>query len=219
MTWAALASDYRTHLAAIETFADDHSPAAIFRRARRASYADATRARRWKARALNLNPDPLDNAIALSGMAPIRIDERWHLGVAVPQPDPLDHIIPAGTDVVLIDPVSGRATVMGDHSRAMVAPIFHRERIAVTTDARGWSRQIALDRLEWWHSRQARRRALQAELTWFGDISTALIIGPLARVRWSDLSADVIEVPADLRRNVQRAVLAEARLPRIEGRA
>lgn len=216
-TWASLAADYRAFLAKLEEIADDHSPAAIFRRARRASYADATKARQWKARALNLNPEPLDNAIALSGMAPIRMDERWQLAVAVPQPSPLDHAVDPNTDVVVIDPRTGKAQVMGDHGRSMVAPSNSPDRLTVTTDAKAWARSIATARLEWWHLRQARRHAMKAEPTFSGEIPAALLLGKPDKADWSALRAGVIEVPADLRRLVHRAVVAQARLPRIEG--
>lgn len=219
MTWAALASDYRQLLADAEALRDDHSPAAIFRRARRASYSNAPKSRRWKARAIGLNPDPLHNADALSGMAPMQLEERWHLAVAVPQPSPLTLAIDPDIEVVLIDPATGHSSVMSDHTRALVAPTQHQERITITTDARAWARDIALHRLEWLGLRAARRNALQAEPTWTGEPTSALILGPLSRVRWSDIRADVIDVPADLRRNVQRAVYDQARLPRIEGRA
>lgn len=216
-TFASLSADYGAFLANLEAIADDHSPAAIFRRARRASYADASRARRWKARAIALNPDPLENGIALSGMAPLRIDERWHLAVAFPQPSPLDRVVDPEADIVLIDPRTGGARVMGDHGRSMVAPAAAPDRLSVTTDAKAWARAIATHRLEWWRLRQARRHAMKAEPTFSGDVPVALLLGPPAKADWSSLRAGIIEVPADLRRTVQRAVVAQARLPRIEG--
>ena len=76
-------------IADCEAITQDHSPAAIYRRAEHATRRDPVKVRRWKARALGLNPSPLHNAIALSGMVPIMFDERWHVAVAIPQPAPL----------------------------------------------------------------------------------------------------------------------------------
>lgn len=219
MTFAAFATDFRQLLSDIESFGDDHSPCAIWRRAYRASLTNAERSRRWKARAISLNPDPLHNAIALSGMAPVMWEERWHLGVAVPQPHP-DEPYPANIeDVVLIDPRTGTATVMGDIGRTHVAPRAEQDRISVTTDAKAWARDIALARLEWYQLRRQRRHALQAEPGFTGDVPSALLLAPPNKVRWSDLRAKIIDVPADMRRDVNRAVFAQAQLPKIEGRA
>lgn len=217
-TIAAIASDFRALLAECERVADDHSPNAIFWRAWLASMANAPRARAWKARALSLNPDPLHNAIALAGMAPLQWEDRWHLVVALPQPNPADGMLDYVDDVVLIDPKSGAAHVMGDHGATHIAPAA-AQRLAIHTDAKAWARDIALHRLEWYRMRQARRAALQVDPTWIGDPPAALILAKPAKVRWSDLRADVIEVPAELRQDVQRAMMAQARLPRIEGRA
>lgn len=217
-TIAAIATDTRALLIEIEREADDHSPGAIFWRAWRASMSDAPRSRAWKARALGLNPEPLHNGIALNGMAPIQWDDRWHLAVALPQPDPADGYLDAIDDVLLIDPKTGHAHVLGDSGATHIAP-HTAQRLTVYTDAKGWARAVALDRLEWFQTRKARRRALQVDPTWTGYPAAALLLAPPQKVRWSELQADIIEVPAELRRDVHRAVLAQANLPTIEGRA
>lgn len=218
-TLHAVGAGYRDLLGKLDAFNDDHSVGAIWRRADRATRVDQVKARKWKARAINLNPNPVHNAIALSGMTPIMFDERWHLAVALPQPAPCGTMFDEITDVVLIDPASNTAHVMGDPAAPYVAPTYERDRLPVTTDPKAWARSIALDRLEWWNLRRDRKRLLQAQPTWTGDIPSALIIAPLKKVRWSDFHAKIIDVPADMQRDVQRAIYAQANLPRVEGRA
>lgn len=217
MSFAELARDYADFYRRLDSIADDHSPAAIWRRAERASRADLPRAREWKARFLGLDPAPLHNAIALAGMAPLQWDEVWHLAVALPQPEPF--AVNPVIDEVLVIARDGKAFVLGDPAAAYVAPRHEIEHLRVLTDAKAWARDIALHRLEWWRLRGDRQRALQALPTWDGDPPSALILGPIHRVRWSDFRAKVVEVPAGLRQQVNRAVFAQARLPRIEGRA
>lgn len=217
-TIAAIAADFRALLFELEAIVDDHTPGAIFWRAWRASMTNAPKARAWKARALGLNPEPLHNAIALAGMAPIQWEERWQLAVALPQPDPADGYLDAIDDVLLIDPKSGEAHIMGDYGATHIAPAA-AQRLTIHTDAKAWARAVALDRLEWFQTRKARRRALQVDPTWTGYPAAALLLAPPQKVRWSELQADIIEVPAELRRDVHRAVLAQANLPTIEGRA
>lgn len=213
-----VADSYRALVASLDAHLDDHSPGAIWRRAERATRTNLPKARRWKARAINLNPEPLHNAIALSGFVPIMWEDRWHLGVALPQPRPLGDLLDKVDEVVLIDPETNTAHVMGDDRATHVSPRLHRDHISVTTDPKAWAREIALHRLEWWHLRADRRRNLQAEPTWTGDIPTGLILGDPKKVRWADFDAKVIAVPADMQRVINRAVLAQARLPRVEGR-
>jgi len=216
-TFAALARDYADFYRRLDAIADDHSPGAVWRRANRASRADLPRARKWKARFLDLDPAPLHNAVALDGMAPMLWEDAWHLAVALPQPGP--YALEFEPDDVLLIARDGRAQMLGDPACAYIAPAREQERLTIRTDAKAWARDIALQRLEWWGLRRERRRLLQAEPTWVGEPTTALIMGPLAKVRWSDFRATVIEVPADLRQQVNRAVYAQAQLPRIEGRA
>jgi hypothetical protein len=215
---AMLAAD-RAILDDAERLAAEHSPAAIFRRSRRASYANQPKARAWKARALGLNPTPAHNSIALSGMVPLQIDDRWHLAVALPQPAPGGGDTAGIEDLVLIDPAANRAHVMGDVGRDHVGPAYGVDRLPVMTDPKAWARDIALARMEWFQLAAARQRANQAAPFWLGGITAALLLAPTAKVRWSDLQAKVLDVPADMRRDVQRAIFAQARLPRIEGRA
>lgn len=217
-TFTTVAADYRALVVEIDREFPDHSPHAIFWRAWRASMSDASRSRAWKARALGLNPEPLHNAIALAGMAPIQWEERWHLGVALPQPDPAGGYLDPVEDVLIIDPRSGAAHILGDIGATHIAPAS-AQRLTIHTDAKAWARDIALQRLEWYRTRQDRRRALQVDPTWTGNPVAALLLAKPAKVRWSEIHADVIEVPADLRRDIHRAVMAQARLPRIEGRA
>lgn len=213
---SAIAADYRDLLARVDAFAADHRPGAIWRRARRAALTP--RARRWTARALDLDPEPTHNVIALSGMAPLLVDDRWHVAVAWPQPEPGTGLT-TPDDVVLIDPATNTAAVLGDAGVAMIAPAIRHDRISVTADPKAWARAIALDRLEWWRCRADRERLLQAPPAWSGQPPHALILVPPKRVPWRELDAAIIDVPPDLRTTVHRAVLAQARLPRIEGRA
>lgn len=214
-----IASAYADLMNRIDQHFDDHSPGAIWRRAERATRANSPKARRWKARSLDLNPEPLHNAIALAGMVPIMFEDRWQIAVALPQPCPVGGLLDLVDDVVLIDPTTNAAQVMGDRGATHVAPRLLRERLSITTDPKAWARDIALNRLEWFKLRGDRRRALQAEPHWSGDISSALIIGNPKKVRWADFDAKIIDVPADMQRTVQRAIFRQARLPRVEGRA
>lgn len=200
----------------------DHSPAAIWRRAYQRSISDgkAERSRRWKARAINLDPEPLHNAIALSGMAPLQVDEEWMLAVAIPQPAPTNDMGYNIEDVILVNPKTGKAKWMGDMGATHVAPPAGMvRRLPVMPDAKEWARHIALDRLEFWHTRAERRRMIQADPIWNGWPTAALLLVEPKKMRWSQLDAAVLEVPADMREIVRRAVLADARLPKIEGRA
>jgi hypothetical protein len=213
-----LARDYADFYRRLDAIIDDHCPGSVWRRAERASRADLPRSRAWKARFLDLNPEPLHNAIALAGMVPLMWEDTWHLAVALPQPEPLGLPNPEVDDVILIAR-DGTAQMLGDRECAYFAPRRRQERIRITRDAKQWARDIALQRLEWWRLRGDRRRKLHAEPTWCGEPEGGLIMGPLKRVRWSDFDATVIEVPADLRQEINRAVYAQARLPRVEGRA
>lgn len=221
----AFADFDRQLLTRVQALCPDHSVGAIWRRAYRASICSgrAVKSRRWKARAIGLNPEPMYNVIALSGMTPIHVDERWMLAVAIPQPTPLAQggVAREIDDVVLIDPDTGDASVMGDAGATHIAPppIGMVDRLPVMTDAKAWARQIALDRLEWWNLRKERHRMIQAEPTWDGWPTAALLLVDPKKMRWSALSATVLEVPAEMREIVRRAILSEARLPRVEGRA
>ena len=216
---ATLAS-LRTDIAALITDCDALtgvlSPGALFRRAELTAVTNAPKARAWKARALNLNPEPIHNAVALGGMTPMRIEGKWMLAVAVPQPRYADDPI---EEVVVIDPRANTARVLGDHLAAIVAPRRHIDKLPVHTDAKAWARDIALHRLEWFRTRQSRRRLLQAEISWTGDIPAALLLDKPPKVRWADLAAGILDVPPVLRADVRKAVFAQARLPRVEGRA
>lgn len=215
-TLSELRADMATFIADCDAITGVLSPGTLFRRAELTAVRNAPKARAWKARALNLNPEPLHNAVALAGMTPMRIEGKWMLAVAVPQPryadDPID-------DVVVIDPRTSKARVLGDHAAAVVAPRRHTEKLAVHTDAKAWARDIALHRLEWYRTRASRRRMIQAEAVWSGDIPSALLLDKPAKVRWADLDANILNVPAHLRVDVRKAVFAQARLPQVEGRA
>jgi hypothetical protein len=192
------------------------SPDALFRRAELQAASNAPKARAWKARAISLNPEPLHNAVALGGMVPMQVAGKWMLAVALPQPryadDPID-------DVVVIDPKTGKARVLGDHTAPIVAPRRHADKLPVHTDPKAWARDIALHRLEWFRTRASRRRMIQADAQWTGDIPAALLLATPNKVRWADLDAEILDVPAHLRADVRKAVFAQARLPRVEGRA
>lgn len=207
---------YDAILAECDTLTGVRTPAMLFRAAERAAHRAAPKARAWKARAINLNPEPLHNAVALAGMVPMRIEDTWMLAVAIPQPRYTDDAI---GDVVVINPRTSKARVLGDHAAAVVAPRRHAAKLAVHTDPKAWAREIALHRLEWFRTRQMRRKLLQAEATWSGDIPSALLLDKPARVHWADLDAEILDVPAHLRADVRKAVFAQARLPRVEGRA
>ncbi|WP_439538700.1 hypothetical protein [Sphingomonas sp.] len=213
---SSLRADMHAFIADCDALTGALSPGTLFRRAEMTASVNAPKARAWKARALQLNPEPLHNAVALAGMAPMRFKDSWMLAVAVPQPrystDPID-------EVVVIDPRTGSAHVLGDHTTPVVAPRLHSDKLSVHTDAKAWARDIALHRLEWFRTRQTRRRLLQADATWSGDIPSALLLDKPAKVRWADLDASILDVPAELRGEVRKAVFAQARLPRVEGRA
>lgn len=212
-----IAEAYRGLLAEIE--ADDATPGAVFARAQRAALTSAPKSRAWKARTLRLDPAPLHNAIALSGMVPLQIDNRWHLAVAVPQPSPISGDTADIEDIVLIAPATNKAHVLGDPARSHISPCDEPDRVMVMVDPLAWARSIALERLDWYRMLQLRRRALKVLPTWTGGISSALLLVEPKLVRWSDIRSGILEVPADLRKDVQRAIFAQARLPRVEGRA
>lgn len=215
----AMADTYRHLMDDAERLLGDHSPAAIFRRSRRATRSNPVKSRAWTARALDLDPAPAYNAIALAGMVPLQIDDRWHLAVALPQPRPLDPYTDDIEDLLLINPAANTAHVMGDITRDHVGAAASHERVVVMDDPKAWARRVALHRLEWYHLLETRRNQLKAEPGWVGDMPFALILTSPKRVRWSEIQTTVLDVPAEMRRDVQRAIFAQARLPRIEGRA
>lgn len=209
-------------LAEIDAAFPDRSAGAIWRAAYQQSITQgrSEQSRQWKARALRLNPEPVHNAIALSGMAPLQFDGRWMLAVALPQPAPVGDLGYNVEDVVLIDPKAKRAEMMFDVGATHYAPpVGLVDRVVAEVDPIAWARAIALERLEWWKLRGERRQAMQAEPTWCGWPSAALMLAPPEKVRWSDFSGSLVQVPAELRQRVNRAILAQARLPRVEGRA
>lgn len=190
------------------------TPAKLYRRARRASLTNAVKSRAWKTRALNLNPASIDNAAALSGMAPIHDDERWQLAIAYPAPHPLGGPSQEITDLIIIDPKTGAASIHGDTGPTLVLPA-DADRFTVHADARVWAREYATDRLEWFFGELRRNRKVDAARPWHGAPPSALAIGDITRIQWPQ--ATTITAGAGIDAKALRSVIfRQANIPHVE---
>jgi len=120
---------------------------------------------------------------------PYLVGETWMLAVAVPAPKPLTWPQVEVTDIVLIDPATGKATLYGDSAPAIILPA-DAQRFTVKTDAMAWARAFATARLEWFYNRRNAKRAANIEPVWTGLPPSALAIGDISKIRWP--MADVI---------------------------
>jgi hypothetical protein len=144
---------------------------------------NAAKARRWKARALGLNPDQANLDVALSGMTPWHDGERWLLMVAYPSPRPMAVKDMEVTDLVLIDPGSGAATHFGEAQPTLLCPV-NDDDFTVHADARHWAREWATSRLEWFFSKRLARQRANVEPIWTGMPPSALAIGDVRQIQW-----------------------------------
>lgn len=191
-----------------------HTPDRIWRQAFYKSMANPEKSRAWKARALNLNPEPAHNAIALSGMAPIHDGERWLLGIAYPSPPPLGPMVDKITDIILIDPKTGIASIHGDDNPSLVLPLT-TDRFTVHADAKAWARELAVQRLEWFGSLENARRQANVRPEWTGYAASALLIGDPRKVIWPKATSITAGEGVDAK-TLKSALFRQSRIPHVE---
>lgn len=171
---------------------------------------------RWMAKQLKIDQRDPRTWFALAGFAPMEVDGRWHIGAVVPAPDPFDHDQWSYGDVVVVDPETGRAAVLGDTAPAIVAPSPQPESLFVHTDGLKWLRAWADERVIFLEKRRdaiERRRVIP---TFIGEPPAALAIGDIAKVPWSRLYAKTIKADFEHTRAIKRAIFRAADLPTVE---
>ena len=178
------------------------------------SIRNSPKSRAWKARAMHFNPGNPMNAIALSGMAPIHDGERWLLGIAYPAPAPLGPIDQEITDIILINPKTGNASLYGDANPALIRP-HDQLRFTVHADARTWAREWATARLEWYLSREHARKAANITPVWTPLPPSALAIGDIRKIHWPAATSITASVGVDAK-TLRSALFRQANIPHVE---
>lgn len=169
---------------------------------------------RWKAAALNLNPESRDIDIALSGMAPWHDGEKWLLAIPIRAPEPLaanyDY---EPDDLILLDPKTGAASVYGDAASLLFLPM-EEDRFTVHADARTWAREFATARVEWIYGKFHAQKVANITPTWIGLPPSALLIGAMDKVRWPTGAVITAGVGIDARK-LQYAIYDQSRTSRV----
>lgn len=186
----------------------------IWKRAYLSSIRRAPKSRAWKARALGLNPANLFNAIALSGMAPIHDGERWQLGIAYPAPAPIGPLDIMITDIILIDPKTGSASLYGDASPALIEAA-DCQKFTVHADARVWAREWANHRLEWFLGRELARKAANIMPQWTPYPPSALALGDIRKIHWPAATSITAGTGIDAK-TLRSALFRQANIPHVE---
>jgi len=176
---------------------------------------NAKKVLRWKASALNFNPDSPNLDLALSGMTPWNDGEKWMLAVALPAPEPFsfarEHGGPDG--IILIDPKTGEASVLGDSNPALILPI-ETDHLTVHTDARLWARDFATARVEWLFGKFNAERVANITPKWTGMPPAALLIGDPIKVAWPRGANITVGEGVDAKA-IQKAIYAQSRTSRV----
>lgn len=167
---------------------------------------------RWMGKALAFDIAQSATWFALAGCAPMQIGRNRVIGVPIPAPDPFDpDDYPTG-DVVLVDPVLQRGTLLGRWADDLVCPSPQPRMLKVHLNAVIWLREWVEDRAAFFRTR---RFLDSGALRHFrADPPSALIIGKVRKIRWCTVHARTLLVDDDdLRRTVEQALLQSARLP------
>lgn len=124
--------------------------------------------------------------------------------------------------VVLWDPLSGALSLYGDTGTALVTPFRPEPRLTIYADGFAFFRAWADRRAATWTalaSAAQLHRTAHAEPA-DSDIPGALVIGDLNRIDWLSADATVLVAgPGIDAKQLNRAVIRSARLPRIESLA
>lgn len=153
----------------------------LWRAARRQELESYDTSHAWKCRALGLN-QATTPTLALGGMTPMNVD-GWKLAVAIPAPSPMDMQHIPITDIVLIDPKTGNATLFGSKAPQLIEPVS-TQKFTVHADAKTWARDFARARLEHVRTAQQARRIANIPPIWSGRPPSALAIGQLTKIDW-----------------------------------
>lgn len=190
------------------------TPHNIWKFAFQRSLSNAPKSRAWKARALHLDATDPHMSMALSGMAPIHDGERWMLGVAFPSPPPFGPLDQEITDIIMIDPKTGAASLHGDVGSSLVAPL-DTQRFTVHADARTWAREQATARIEWFYRSQQAHKVANVPPIWTGYPDSALLIGKADEVQWPKAIAITAGVGID-HAALKKLMFKQARIPHVE---
>jgi hypothetical protein len=208
-----------------EGLADVHSylrwllsdaPERVWQRASFAMWNGDRKPLRWLAKHLKVDPTEERAWFALAGFAPLLLGETWHIAAATPAPDPFDPDSSPGDTVVIVDPASGKASVVGDPGPALVSPSPQPESLFVHTDGLRWLREWADARVIFLETRRqaiAQRRIVPR---FCGEPPSAVAIGPINKLPWAGLYARRVRVDAEHAKTVKSAIFRAANLPRVE---
>lgn len=203
--------------AAYERWLKSDEPSRVWQRASFAMWAaDNARPRRWLARHLRV---PLDDArawFALAGFAPIEIAGAWHIAACVPAPDPFDPDAVPGGEVVIVNPETKTATILGDPAPAIVAPSPQPDTLTVHTDPLQWLRAWADERIIFFERRRLAIETARIVPSFVGEPPAALVVGDVNKAPWHTIYARTIRADFSHAKAIRRAMFRAADLPRVE---
>lgn len=178
--------------------------------------AENGKARRWMARHLRIPADDARAWFALAGFAPIELQGAWHIAAAVPAPDPFNHDSQPGADVVIVNPDTNAAALLGETGPALVLPHPQPEALQVHTDALQWLRAWADERVIFFERRRQAIATARIIPTFQGEPPAALAIGDINKVPWHQIYARTIRADFAHAQAIRRAMFRAADLPRVE---
>lgn len=171
---------------------------------------------RWMAKHLQIDHTDPRTWFALAGFAPMSINDAWHIAAISPAPDPFDHDSFSDGEVILVDPETRQASILGDPSPAIVAPSPQPDAITVLTDGMKWLRAWADERVIFFEHRASAIARARIVPTFSGEPPAALAIGDISRVPWSRLYAKTIRADFEHAKAIKRAIFRAADLPTVE---
>ena len=185
-----------------------------WRKAVRAQFRNPRAATRWKANALNLNPDDPHLSIALNSMAAMKVDDAWHLAVPLPLPCPLGPKFAEPEEIVLIHSQTGEARIYSDDGPALIKPLY-MDRFTVHADARVWAREIATAAIEWFYNCENARKVANIIPDWTGYAPSALAIGAIDKIRWPHITTITAGTGIDAAQ-LKKTIFKQARITHVE---
>lgn len=169
----------------------------------------------WMARHLRIDPADPRTWFALAGFAPMEIDGRWHIAAVIPAPDPFRDFTP-GDDVVIVDPETKKAAVLGDPEPQILTPRIQPASMFIHTDPVAWLREWADDRVVFLERRRECVRRSRIVPRFSGEPPSALAIGNIDEISWGGIYAQTIRADFENYRAIKRAIFRAAHLPRVE---
>lgn len=192
------------------------APSQVWQRASFAATTGDRRPLRWMAKQLRIDANDARAWFALAGFAPMQLEGKWHIGAAVPAPDPFDPDSGPGDDIILIDPEANTASVLGDPAPTIIAPQPQPDTIHVHTDPMKWLRSWADERVIFLETRRDAITRGRIVPKFSGEPPAALAIGPVAEVPWHRLYARTIRTDFEHAKAIKRAIFRAANLPSVE---